>query len=52
VLAFLAEVSSGTAFVPDEQHAKLRWWTVTDLLASPDVHENTKAYFGGQPGNA
>ncbi len=30
----------------DEQHAELRWWSTSDLLAAPDVHENTKAYFG------
>ena len=29
----------------DEQHTELRWWEVADLLASPDVHDNTKAYF-------
>jgi colanic acid biosynthesis protein WcaH len=29
----------------DDQHAELRWWKVTDLLAGPSVHENTKAYF-------
>jgi colanic acid biosynthesis protein WcaH len=52
VLAFSAEISSGTVFLPDEQHGELRWWKVKDLLAAPDVHENTKAYFAGQPDQA
>jgi colanic acid biosynthesis protein WcaH len=30
---------------PDDQHSELRWWPVTDLLASDRVHENAKAYF-------
>lgn len=29
----------------DDQHAELRWMDVQELLAHPDVHENTKAYF-------
>ncbi len=31
--------------VADAQHEALHWWKVAELLASPDVHENTKAYF-------
>lgn len=27
------------------QHSKQRWWQESDLLNSPDVHANTKAYF-------
>ena len=30
---------------PDDQHSKLRWWSVAELLASDRVHENAKAYF-------
>lgn len=30
---------------PDDQHAELRWWPLTRLLASANVHANTKAYF-------
>jgi colanic acid biosynthesis protein WcaH len=30
---------------PDDQHSELRWWPVTELLASERVHENAKAYF-------
>lgn len=29
----------------DDQHHELRWWGVSELLASAEVHENTKAYF-------
>jgi colanic acid biosynthesis protein WcaH len=29
----------------DFQHSDLRWWSEHDLLASDQVHENTKAYF-------
>lgn len=27
------------------QHASLRWWGLEALLASPEVHDNVKAYF-------
>jgi hypothetical protein len=30
---------------PDAQHRELAWWRVPDLLASPEVHPYTKAYF-------
>ena len=33
------------AIRPDAQHESLEWWEVPALLASPGVHENTKAYF-------
>ena len=31
--------------VPDAQHHEVTWMTVLELLAHPEVHENTKAYF-------
>jgi colanic acid biosynthesis protein WcaH len=31
--------------LPQEQHGEYAWKTETELLACPDVHENTKAYF-------
>lgn len=34
----------------DNQHAAFRWMDVAELLASPDVHENTKAYFTSEQG--
>jgi len=29
----------------DDQHSDQRWWPLEELLASDEVHENTKAYF-------
>ncbi len=29
----------------DSQHSRIAWLTGKDILAAPDVHENTKAYF-------
>lgn len=49
VIGFAAALSNRTAFTPDEQHAALEWWSVEDLLRSPEVHENTKAYFRVSP---
>lgn len=31
--------------LPTEQHGEYAWMTEKELLASPEVHENTKAYF-------
>nr|WP_199720518.1 GDP-mannose mannosyl hydrolase [Stagnimonas aquatica] len=33
-------------FAPaDRQHRELRWWPLAELLSSPEVHANVKAYF-------
>jgi colanic acid biosynthesis protein WcaH len=29
----------------DDQHSEIRWMRPDEILAAPDVHENTKAYF-------
>ena len=29
----------------DDQHSEVKWWSLTDLLQSDDVHQNTKYYF-------
>lgn len=29
----------------DSQHDQVKWWNLDDLLAHPQVHENTKKYF-------
>jgi len=29
----------------DDQHSAMRWMRPDEILAAPDVHENTKAYF-------
>jgi colanic acid biosynthesis protein WcaH len=33
------------ASLPREQHAEYLWLTEAEILSSPEVHENTKAYF-------
>lgn len=45
VLAYKCELNDPKGIKPDSQHLDLRWWGVDDLLASSDVHQNTKAYF-------
>lgn len=38
-------VAEAALLQADPQHSAFRWWTERDLLASDQVHENTKAYF-------
>jgi colanic acid biosynthesis protein WcaH len=45
VIAFEHRFAPDRELRPDSQHSDLRWWVVKELLAHPDVHENTKAYF-------
>lgn len=51
VLGFAVELGNEISITPDDQHSELQWWPVDELLRSPSVHENTKAYFRniGQP---
>lgn len=44
VLAFSFYVASTAAIYPDDQHAELNWWAISDILQSSEVHVNTKAY--------
>jgi colanic acid biosynthesis protein WcaH len=46
VLAYEVVVPDHLEPRPDAQHRELAWWRVPDLLASPEVHPYTKAYFG------
>ncbi len=46
VLAHEFHLPPGAQVRGDDQHSELRWWSTAELLAAPDVHENTKAYFG------
>lgn len=45
VLGYELKIDDTAAIKSDDQHSELRWWDEADLLASPDVHHNTKAYF-------
>lgn len=45
VNAYRIELPSRPAIHLDDQHAEIRWMVPRDLLAAPDVHENTKIYF-------
>lgn len=44
-LAYELNLKTRPAALPPDQHHEYRWLTPTELLASPEVHENTKAYF-------
>jgi colanic acid biosynthesis protein WcaH len=45
VLGYRLRVGARPAIALDDQHSRICWMAPTDILASPDVHENTKAYF-------
>jgi colanic acid biosynthesis protein WcaH len=45
VLAHELQLTKLPDNAPLEQHRELRYLTVPELLAHPNVHENTKAYF-------
>lgn len=45
VIACEAALGADCALQPDEQHTTLQWWPVERLLASDEVHDNTKLYF-------
>lgn len=47
VLAYKLNIRDNTGVRPDPQHSEIRWWPKSELLISPDVHHNTKAYFAG-----
>jgi len=36
---------------PDHQHSEFKWWSIEDLLASPEVHNYCKNYFHPDPWN-
>jgi colanic acid biosynthesis protein WcaH len=35
--------------LPNDQHSAYRWMTKQEILEDPAIHENTKAYFSGNP---
>ncbi len=45
VLAHELRLASRPEIQLDDQHGDSVWWTPSEILASPKVHENTKAYF-------
>lgn len=45
VLGYELPLSVVPASLPLEQHGEYVWMSEAELLASPEVHENTKAYF-------
>ncbi len=45
VLGMEAAWPAGAAVQADDQHDQFKWWTVAEILASGEVHENTRAYF-------
>jgi colanic acid biosynthesis protein WcaH len=45
VLGYQFKLSDLSGLKTDAQHSEFAWWTERDLLASPHVHDNTKAYF-------
>ena len=47
VLAYQLSLDEGACqALPQEQHNAYRWWAVADMLASADVHDYTRDYFG------
>ena len=45
VLAHGLNLDHHAPIVTDRQHSGFRWMTPAELLSSPDVHQNTRAYF-------
>ena len=45
VLGYALQLRSKPDMILDSQHKEFRWMMPNELLASPDVHANTKAYF-------
>src|SRR6516165_5855991 len=45
VLAHELNLDHRPSIVSDQQHSGFRWMTLAELISSPDVHQNTRAYF-------
>jgi colanic acid biosynthesis protein WcaH len=45
VLAHELNLDHRPPIVNDQQHSEFRWMTPAELISSPDVHQNTRAYF-------
>lgn len=49
VLVYEVVLNPLPAVLPTDQHSAFRWWSVPELLAHPQVHPYTKAYFREEP---
>ena len=49
VLGFRFRVAEEELLLPDEQHDDYRWLTPDALLASENVHANSRVYFNNDP---
>ena len=45
VLGFELTITTSQTLTGDNQHSRLQWWPLTELMQESKVHENTKAYF-------
>jgi len=45
VIAYEFQVPEPLRSLPTDQHSEYQWLTPAEMLAHPEVHENTKAYF-------
>ena len=45
VLAYELNLDHQPPIVSDQQHSGFRWMKLAELISSPDVHQNTRAYF-------
>ena len=45
VLTHALDLDHRPPIVTDRQHSGFRWMTPAELISSPDVHQNTRAYF-------
>jgi len=45
VLAHELNLDNRPPIVGDPQHSGFRWMTPAELISSPDLHQNTRAYF-------
>ena len=48
-IAYKIKLEEKITSLPKDQHSDYWWATVSDILADPQVHENTKNYFNGFP---
>jgi colanic acid biosynthesis protein WcaH len=47
VLAYELRLNLETSKLPADQHGEYLWLTSEEIVSSPEVHQNTKAYFCG-----